>query len=192
VLLLFLKTNFEHFFTMGKVGTRDSTVSELVPAVKRAMRSLDIPRPLLDEAYSAGLIGAWKAVESFDPARSDNLEAFAYMKARYYIKDEIRLRLRQGGTFNGSFASLDALTPEEATPASLTPDPAKTAELLDSYRHFLRRCTPKQVQVHRLRTMGYTSQEIADRLGVTYSAVYYRLRESTHLNEQPDSSSRCD
>ena len=167
-------------------------ISALVPAVRRAMRSVAIPRPLLEDAYSAGLIGAWRALSSYDESRNDSLEAFAYIKARFYIQDEIRQKLRQGGTFNGSLASLDALKPEESAPSSALPNPAKTAELLDSYSYFLRCCTPKQAEVYRLKLLGYTSEEIAQRLGVTYSAIYYRLRREVGMEKSEQTCRDCE
>ena len=92
-------------------GTEEGQAARYSRLVSRIVRQFFLRGGDQDDLYQEGMIGLLKAIRSYDPARSDNFEAYASLCIRRQIYDTIRRDAR-------------LLLREEDALRQIAPDPA--------------------------------------------------------------------
>ena len=94
-------------------GEEELRAAEYSRLVSRIVRQFFLQGGDQDDLYQEGMIGLLKAIRSYDPARSDNFEAYASLCIRRQIYDTIRRDAR-------------LLLREEDALRQIAPDPVLT------------------------------------------------------------------
>jgi len=75
-------------------GTEEGQAAHYSRLVSRIVRQFFLRGGDQDDLYQEGMIGLLKAIRSYDPARSDNFEAYASLCIRRQIYDTVRRDVR--------------------------------------------------------------------------------------------------
>lgn len=141
-------------------AARNARVAELFPLVKpiarRVLRSLP-PSFELSDLMQAGALGLMAAASRFDPAIAATFQAYAKMKIRGAMLD-----LASGKEYRES--TRPPLEHVAISPRAVEPSPealAQTSERARTLRRAVRKLTPRQRKVIRLRYRKELTQKQA-------------------------------
>lgn len=146
--------------------------------VSRIVRQFFLRGGDQDDLYQEGMIGLLKAIRGYDPARSDNFEAYASLCIRRQIYDAIR---RDARRFSREEDALRQLTPDPALSDGEDPEIQYLAsetetEIQAALHGFL---SAFEASVLEPYLAGYSVSEIGRQLGRSPKSVenaVFRIR----------------
>jgi RNA polymerase sigma factor for flagellar operon FliA len=120
--------------TQSKRPEWEERVSSMLPLVHHVVSDVagHIPRFVdRDDLMSAGMLGLTQAARSFDPERGVSFQAFARVRIRGAILDELRSRDRLSRGTRGRATHLNAVTTQLQSELGRHPSDAEVAERMD-------------------------------------------------------------
>ena len=163
----------------GDDSARAALIERYVPLARALARRVRVVTPLADadDMFSAALLGLIDAVDRFEPGRAVPFEAYASLRIRGAIIDELRRiggRLRDGDAGERPRAvSLDGMVEEEwqaflAVPDEALEEPYERADLRCRVQHALENLPPRQREVlARYYADSLTLREAGQRMGIS-------------------------
>ena len=129
-----------------------------------------------DDMHQAGMIGLWRASETFDPSRGFEFSTHAWHWITGNIKREAQIALKaKARTDRLSFKTAQMIEDKPGEDATVA---------ADTVRQLIKRLTPAERRTVKLLLDGWTLTEIAELDGVSYAASHQRkARAESRMRE---------
>ncbi len=142
----------------------EACAAEYSRLVSRLVRRFFLQGGDQDDLYQEGMIGLLKAIRSYDPARSDNFEAYASLCIRRRLYDMVRRDVRLFQREEGALQKLVGYStlPESQDPEAQCVANETESEIQSALKGLL---SPFESAVLEPYLEGFSAAEISSRLG---------------------------